>query len=136
MLDFPSNSRSFNSEDDARAFILATECDPSPDNLARVGTGWVVVDATPNPGAWKGHKLAKDDTAAAANSALDGVADLKSELRDIATTLAKRIAGIESELAATRAQVSGATDLTDTIADIVKRLDALESPETPSGGED
>lgn len=104
MMDFPHNAKSFPTEDDARTFIITTGADPSPDNLARVGTAWVVVDTTPRPDIKM--KIAKDDAHAAAMAALDQVAQLRDTLERLDHATGGRLATLESEIAALRAGIT------------------------------
>lgn len=127
-MTFDTNTRalSFTTEDEARAFIIDNKADPGPDNLARAGVSFVVVDPTPRPDLWTGKKVATDDLGASVNVLMTQVAEIGQNLGTDLASFLVRLDYVESEIAAVRAQVSGATDLTDKIADIEARISLAE----------
>lgn len=137
MLDFATRARSFDTEEKARAFIIENQCDPDQNNLVRAGVGWVVVDDTPRPHLWKSHKPAKDEAHAAANAALEQLAELQRQFSEHVTQTIALIGGLTDELATVRASVREAGDLTDTVAGLSARMDALEyAGDHPTPSED
>lgn len=104
MLDIV-NTRSFTTEDEARSFIIENQANPDQNNLARAGTGWVVVDPTPRPELWKGKKVATDSIGAS----IDALTN-RLDLHELTTgdgfdALTARIDALENEIAGLRTEL-------------------------------
>lgn len=98
------NTRSFTTEDEARAFVIANQCDPSPNNIAHAGTSYVVIDPTSRPDLWKGRKVATDVVGASIDALTDRVAYLETLTQEQVNLLARQMADLESEMANLRTE--------------------------------